>query len=196
MSVTAPAEELAVPVVRERRGAKVVRMLTRAPVHILLIPKRHITTVLDLRPEDSGLVMRLLEAIQIVARKLGLDERGFYIRANVMPPFQHTGHVHIHLLHHVKGPALDYLGIAVAAFLSWAGFPGPGEPVLIAAAGDREGRGADDGGRVAGACDARKMRAREEHHRKAADDRSDEADDGRPEKSRLHRVVVLLNPWV
>jgi membrane protein DedA with SNARE-associated domain len=43
-------------------------------------------------------------------------------------------HLHIHLLHHVKGPALDYVGVAIAAFLSWVGFPGPGEPVLIAAA--------------------------------------------------------------
>lgn len=67
-------------------------------VHVYVIPKRHITTVLDLRPEDSALVMRLLEAIQTVAAMLELDERGFYIRANVMPPFQHTGHIHIHLL--------------------------------------------------------------------------------------------------
>lgn len=43
-------------------------------------------------------------------------------------------HVHIHLLHHVKGPALDYVGVAIAAFLSWVGLPGPGEAVLVAAA--------------------------------------------------------------
>lgn len=42
-------------------------------------------------------------------------------------------HLHIHLLHHVKGPALDYVGVAIAAFVSWVGLPGPGEPVLIAA---------------------------------------------------------------
>jgi membrane protein DedA with SNARE-associated domain len=43
-------------------------------------------------------------------------------------------HLHMHLPHHVKGAALDYLGVAIAAFLSWVGLPGPGEPVLIAAA--------------------------------------------------------------
>jgi membrane protein DedA with SNARE-associated domain len=42
-------------------------------------------------------------------------------------------HVHLHLLHHVKGPAIDYVGVALAAFASWVGLPGPGEPVLIAA---------------------------------------------------------------
>jgi membrane protein DedA with SNARE-associated domain len=35
---------------------------------------------------------------------------------------------------HVHGPPVDYLGLAVAAGASWAGVPGPGEPVLIAAA--------------------------------------------------------------
>jgi membrane protein DedA with SNARE-associated domain len=42
-------------------------------------------------------------------------------------------HIHIHL-HHFRGPAVDYGALAVAAFASWVGVPGPGEPVLIAAA--------------------------------------------------------------
>jgi membrane protein DedA with SNARE-associated domain len=42
-------------------------------------------------------------------------------------------HLHLHLLHHVHGPAIDYLGVGLAAFASWVGVPGPGEPVLIAA---------------------------------------------------------------
>jgi membrane protein DedA with SNARE-associated domain len=42
-------------------------------------------------------------------------------------------HLHIHL-HHFKGPAIDYVGLALAAFASWVGLPGPGETVLIATA--------------------------------------------------------------
>lgn len=42
-------------------------------------------------------------------------------------------HLHLHVFHHVKGPAIDYVGVALAAFLSWFGLPGPGEPILIAA---------------------------------------------------------------
>ena len=42
-------------------------------------------------------------------------------------------HIHIHL-HHFKGPAIDYVGLALAAFASWVGLPGPGETVLIATA--------------------------------------------------------------
>jgi membrane protein DedA with SNARE-associated domain len=35
--------------------------------------------------------------------------------------------------HRAEGPAVDYFGLAAAAAASWAGVPGPGEPVLIAA---------------------------------------------------------------
>ncbi|MCW2967415.1 MAG: DedA family protein [Solirubrobacteraceae bacterium] len=35
--------------------------------------------------------------------------------------------------HHFHGPHLDYVGVALAAFLSWFGISGPGEAALIAA---------------------------------------------------------------
>jgi membrane protein DedA with SNARE-associated domain len=39
-----------------------------------------------------------------------------------------------HFLHHVPPANIDYLALALGAFASWAGLPGPGEPLLIAAA--------------------------------------------------------------
>jgi membrane protein DedA with SNARE-associated domain len=39
----------------------------------------------------------------------------------------------LHLHHRFHGPPLDYLTLAAAAFASWVGLPGPGEPLLIAA---------------------------------------------------------------
>jgi membrane protein DedA with SNARE-associated domain len=42
--------------------------------------------------------------------------------------------VALHIQHRLKGPPVDYVGLAAAAAASWAGVPGPGEPVLIAAA--------------------------------------------------------------
>jgi membrane protein DedA with SNARE-associated domain len=35
-------------------------------------------------------------------------------------------------LHHPHGPSVDYVGLTLAAFASWVGFPGPGEAALIA----------------------------------------------------------------
>jgi membrane protein DedA with SNARE-associated domain len=42
--------------------------------------------------------------------------------------------IHIHLHHGVPPASIDYAALALAAFASWAGLPGPGEPLLIAAA--------------------------------------------------------------
>jgi membrane protein DedA with SNARE-associated domain len=41
-------------------------------------------------------------------------------------------HIHLHV-HRFHGAPLDYTGLAAAAFASWVGLPGPGEPLLIAA---------------------------------------------------------------
>lgn len=38
------------------------------------------------------------------------------------------------MFHDVQGPTFDYVGVALAAFASWVGLPGPGEAVLLAAA--------------------------------------------------------------
>lgn len=40
--------------------------------------------------------------------------------------------LHLHIHHHIKGPPVDYYGLAAAAAASFIGIPGPGEPLLIA----------------------------------------------------------------
>jgi membrane-associated protein len=40
----------------------------------------------------------------------------------------------LRLHHRFEGPPVDYVGLAAASAASWIGVPGPGEPVLIAAA--------------------------------------------------------------
>jgi len=67
-------------------------------VHALVIPKRHVETLLDLEPRHGSLVLAMVEAVQGVARALGLDESGFYVRINCLPPYQHVGHLHWHLI--------------------------------------------------------------------------------------------------
>jgi histidine triad (HIT) family protein len=66
-------------------------------VHALVIPKNHYETLLDLN-SDPVLPLAILEAIQKAAVALDLPERGFFVRANVFPPYQGTGHAHLHLL--------------------------------------------------------------------------------------------------
>jgi histidine triad (HIT) family protein len=81
-------------------------------VHVLVIPKQHVETLLDLGPDDATLVMALLDAVQGTARALRLDQSGFYLRINCLPPYQHTGHLHWHVI--VKAPKQPALPIAGA----------------------------------------------------------------------------------
>jgi hypothetical protein len=53
---------------------------------------------LDFGLGDSHIWNRLIGGIQKVALILGLPEKGFLIRMGVLPPYQHTEHVHIHIL--------------------------------------------------------------------------------------------------
>jgi len=49
----------------------------QAPVHVLVIPKRHITGLLDLTAEDDRTIGEVVRTARDLARNLGLGERGF-----------------------------------------------------------------------------------------------------------------------
>lgn len=52
----------------------------------------------------------------------------------MLPLALHFHHHHLHLYLHPHGPPVGYAGIALAAFVSWAGVPGAGEAALITGA--------------------------------------------------------------
>lgn len=71
----------------------------KAPVHLLIIPKKHITSVLELKPEDGVLVAHIFEVAAKLARELGLEERGFRMVSNIgKDGGQTVPHLHFHLL--------------------------------------------------------------------------------------------------
>lgn len=71
----------------------------QAPVHMLLIPKKHIPTFFDLEPGDEAILGRLHQAAVQVARDLGLTETGFRLVANCREDAgQVVFHIHYHLL--------------------------------------------------------------------------------------------------
>ena len=71
----------------------------QAPVHVLVIPKKHIATTLEIGPEDHGLIGRLFEAASALARARGIAERGFRLVMNTNPESGQTVyHIHLHLL--------------------------------------------------------------------------------------------------
>ncbi|GMT46808.1 Bis(5'-nucleosyl)-tetraphosphatase (asymmetrical) [hydrothermal vent metagenome] len=71
----------------------------QAPVHVLVIPRRHIPTSLDLKEEDNAIVGRLFQVANTIARQKGIAERGFRIVMNCNAEAGQTVfHLHIHLL--------------------------------------------------------------------------------------------------
>jgi histidine triad (HIT) family protein len=71
----------------------------RAPIHVMVIPKRHIPTALDITDEHGPLLARLFAVAAQMARQEGLDERGFRLAFNVGG---HAGmtipHLHLHMV--------------------------------------------------------------------------------------------------
>lgn len=70
-----------------------------APVHVLFIPKKHLTSLLDLQSEDDALVGSLVRRARDLAQELGLAERGFRLVFNAGADAGYSVfHIHLHLL--------------------------------------------------------------------------------------------------
>lgn len=66
-------------------------------IHVVVIPKKHITSILDDEAADGPLLSSMIQAIQHVAHSLGLDKKGFYIRVNAASEGV-TPHMHWHIV--------------------------------------------------------------------------------------------------
>ena len=70
-----------------------------APIHVLVIPKKHIANLMEVKPEDSSIMAKILEAIKKVAKQLGIEESGFRLISNCGPDSgQEVMHIHFHVL--------------------------------------------------------------------------------------------------
>jgi histidine triad (HIT) family protein len=70
-----------------------------APVHALVIPKRHITAVRTLANSDLALMGHVMLTAAHVARTLGLEANGFRLVVNDGEDAgQSVHHVHVHVL--------------------------------------------------------------------------------------------------
>ena len=71
----------------------------QAPLHVLIVPKRHIATTNDLTEADEALVGKLVRAAAAIAAQEGYAERGYRTVLNCNAEAGQTVfHVHLHLL--------------------------------------------------------------------------------------------------
>lgn len=70
-----------------------------APIHILVIPKKHIKSLVELEKEDEILVGKIYTVINKIAEEQGVKEKGYRVIVNCgKDGGQEVGHLHFHLL--------------------------------------------------------------------------------------------------
>ena len=68
----------------------------QAPVHVLIVPKKHVSNILECDAETAA---ALVGAIRTIAKQEGVDESGFRIISNCgHDGTQSVDHLHVHLL--------------------------------------------------------------------------------------------------
>ena len=71
----------------------------KAPTHVLIVPKKHISSVNDLETGDAVLLGKVYEAVKHIAVSEGIDKTGYRVVVNTLSDGGQTvAHVHFHLL--------------------------------------------------------------------------------------------------
>lgn len=69
------------------------------PIHIVVIPKKHIESIADLKIEDEKVVGKIFTAINKIAHDLEIDKTGFRVLSNCGEDAGQTvKHLHFHIL--------------------------------------------------------------------------------------------------
>lgn len=70
-----------------------------APIHILVVPKKHIETLLDVSNEDNKLISYIFKIINKISEENGFAKSGFRVIANCgKDSGQEVKHIHFHVL--------------------------------------------------------------------------------------------------
>ncbi|MGE0456212.1 MAG: histidine triad nucleotide-binding protein [Vicinamibacteria bacterium] len=71
----------------------------QAPVHVLLVPRRHVGSLFELQAADEPILGALVRRGRLLAAELGLEPRGFRLVFNCGNDAGYSvDHVHLHLL--------------------------------------------------------------------------------------------------
>src|SRR3990167_8996095 len=71
----------------------------QAPLHLLVVPKKHIATLNDLGPDETPLLGSLFESVKRLAREFKVDQSGYRTVINCNAEGgQSVYHLHLHLL--------------------------------------------------------------------------------------------------
>ncbi len=70
-----------------------------APVHLLLVPKKHVRSINDIKDEDAAIISKLFFVARQMAKEQEVNETGYKLLFNVEKGGgQEIFHVHLHLI--------------------------------------------------------------------------------------------------
>ena len=77
----------------------------KSPVHILIVPKKHIDSVNNLEEENKELLGKLVLVAKDIAKEKGISETGYRLIFNTgRDAGQTVDHIHLHLMGGEKLP--------------------------------------------------------------------------------------------
>jgi len=71
----------------------------KAPVHLLVIPKKHVSSIIEIEELNDKQANEILKTIAKIAKEMGLDRDGFRVVTNTgAAAGQSVDHLHFHIL--------------------------------------------------------------------------------------------------
>ena len=71
----------------------------QAPVHALIVPRKHIESLQDMKPEDAALMAKMMLIVKKIAEKYKLTDTGYRLVINHgINGGQTIPHLHLHIL--------------------------------------------------------------------------------------------------
>lgn len=94
------AREIPATMISEDERIVVIQDINpKAPLHVLVLPRKHIATLNELSPADDALIGEMIRRAASLARERGFDERGYRTILNCnRDAGQTVFHIHLHLL--------------------------------------------------------------------------------------------------
>ncbi len=71
----------------------------QAPIHLLIIPKKHIASIMEVDKDDVAVINQIVKVAQLLVRQNNLDKKGFRLVLNTgKEGGQTVNHLHFHLI--------------------------------------------------------------------------------------------------
>ncbi|MBI4308536.1 MAG: histidine triad nucleotide-binding protein [Chloroflexi bacterium] len=86
-------------VLEDDRAIAIRDINPKAPKHILVLPREHVPTIADMKPQHKELVGHLMAVANEIAQKEGIARSGYRLVINCGPDSgMEVSHLHLHVL--------------------------------------------------------------------------------------------------